>query len=94
VSRRISSPELIGRAAEVAALGAALAEVRRGQGRLVLVEGDAGIGLTRLVEDFAARADSVRVLAGGGIPLATDTSYASAQTRRDQPRASRHRDSR
>jgi len=76
VSRRISSPELIGRAAEVAALGAALADVRCGQGRLVLVEGDAGIGKTRLVEDFAARADSVRVLAGGGIPLASDTPYA------------------
>ena len=76
VSRRISSPELIGRAAEVAALGAALADARRGRGRLVLVEGDAGIGKTRLVEDFTAQADGVRVLAGGGIPLASDTPYA------------------
>jgi DNA-binding CsgD family transcriptional regulator len=76
VSRRISSPELIGRAAEVAALGAALADVRRGQGRLVLVEGDAGIGKTRLVEEFTAQVDGVRVLAGGGIPLASDTPYA------------------
>jgi len=76
VSRRISSPELIGRAAEVAVLGAALADVRRGQGRLVLVDGDAGIGKTRLVEDFTAKMDGVRVLAGGGIPLASDTPYA------------------
>jgi DNA-binding CsgD family transcriptional regulator len=76
VSRRICSPELIGRAAEVAALGAALADARRGRGRLVLVEGDAGIGKTRLVEEFTARADGVRVLAGGGIPLASDTPYA------------------
>jgi hypothetical protein len=76
VSRRISSPELIGRAAEVAALGAALADVRCGRGRLVLVEGDAGIGKTRLVEEFTAQADGVRVLAGGGIPLASDTPYA------------------
>jgi DNA-binding CsgD family transcriptional regulator/tetratricopeptide (TPR) repeat protein len=76
VSRRISSPELIGRAAEVAALGAALADVRCGLGRLVLVEGDAGIGKTRLVEDFTAQLDGVRVLAGGGMPLASDTPYA------------------
>ncbi len=76
MSRRISSPELIGRAAEVAALGAALADARCGQGRLVLVEGDAGIGKTRLVEEFTANVDGVRVLAGGGIPLASDTPYA------------------
>jgi DNA-binding CsgD family transcriptional regulator len=76
VSRRICSPELIGRAAEVAAIGAALADARRGRGRLVLVEGDAGIGKTRLVEEFTARADGVRVLAGGGVPLASDTPYA------------------
>jgi DNA-binding CsgD family transcriptional regulator len=76
VSRRICSPELIGRAAEVAALGAALADAQRGAGRLVLIEGDAGIGKTRLVEDFAAQADGARVLAGGGIPLASDTPYA------------------
>src|SRR5215469_419007 len=76
VSRRISSPELIGRAAEVAALVAALADAQRGRGRLVLIEGDSGIGKTRLVEDFTARMDEARVLAGGGIPLASDAPYA------------------
>jgi len=77
VGRRISSPELIGRSAEVAALGAALADVQRGHGRLVLVEGDAGIGKTRLVEQFTANLDGVRVLAGGGIPLASAAPYAA-----------------
>jgi DNA-binding CsgD family transcriptional regulator len=76
VSRRISSPELIGRAAEVAALDAAWADVRCGRGRLVLVEGDAGIGKTRLVQEFTGQAEGARVLAGGGIPLASDTPYA------------------
>ncbi len=76
MSRRISSPELIGRAAELAALGAALADVRSGQGRLVLVEGDAGVGKTRLVEEFTAQLDGLRVLAGGGIPLASGAPYA------------------
>jgi DNA-binding NarL/FixJ family response regulator len=76
VPGRICSPELIGRAAELAALGAALADVRCGHGRLVLVEGDAGIGKTRLVEDFTTHLDEVRLLAGGGIPLASDAPYA------------------
>lgn len=76
MSRRISSPELIGRAAELSSLGAALDDARAGQGRVVLVEGDAGLGKTRLVEHFTGQASGVRVLAGGGIPLAADVPYA------------------
>jgi DNA-binding CsgD family transcriptional regulator len=76
VTRRIISAELIGRAAETAALGSALADARSGHGRLVLIEGDAGIGKTRLLDEFTARANAVRVLAGGGIPLASGTPYA------------------
>jgi DNA-binding CsgD family transcriptional regulator len=76
VSRRISSPELIGRAVELSSLGAALDDARAGQGRVVLVEGDAGLGKTRLVEHFISQASGVRVLAGSGIPLATDVPYA------------------
>jgi hypothetical protein len=72
VSRRISSPELIGRAAELSSLHAALDDARAGQGRVVLVEGDAGLGKARLVEHFTSTATGVRVLAGGGIPLATE----------------------
>jgi DNA-binding CsgD family transcriptional regulator/tetratricopeptide (TPR) repeat protein len=76
VSRRISSPELISRAAELSSLDAALDDVRAGQGRVVVVEGDAGLGKTRLVEHFIGRVSEVRVLAGGGIPLAADVPYA------------------
>ena len=76
MSRRISSPELIGRAAELSSLGAALDDARAGQGRVVLVEGDAGLGKTRLVEHFTSQASGIRVLAGGGIPLAADVPYA------------------
>ena len=76
VSRRISSPELFGRAAELSSLGAALEDARAGQGRVVLVEGDAGLGKTRLVEYFISQASGIRVLAGGGIPLAVDVPYA------------------
>ena len=56
MSRRISSPELIGRAAELSSLGAALDDARAGQGRVVVVEGDAGLGKTRLVEHFTSQA--------------------------------------
>jgi DNA-binding CsgD family transcriptional regulator len=76
VSRRISSPELIGRAAELSSLHAALDDARAGQGRVVVVEGDAGLGKTRLVEHFTSQAAGVRVLAGGGVPLAADVPYA------------------
>jgi DNA-binding CsgD family transcriptional regulator len=76
VSRRISSPELIGRAAELSTLHTALDDARAGQGRVVLVEGDAGLGKTRLVEHFTSKVSGATVLAGGGIPLAADVPYA------------------
>ena len=69
---------LIGRSAELAALEAALQAARLGQGRLVVVEGDAGIGKTRLVETFTAAAASngARVLVGCCPPLVEDLPYA------------------
>jgi AAA ATPase domain len=76
VSRRVSSPELIGRAAELTALAESLEAARASRGGLVLVEGDAGMGKTRLVEAFAATVRQARVLTGGGIPLAGEAPYA------------------
>ena len=64
MSRRISSPELIGRAAELSSLHAALDDARAGRGRVVLIEGDAGLGKTRLVDHFTSTASGVQVLAG------------------------------
>ena len=51
----IASP-LVGRTQEMHALRSFLAETEAGQGRLVLVGGDAGIGKTRLAEEFAVHA--------------------------------------
>jgi len=76
MSRRISSPELIGRDAELSLLQAALAEARDGDGRVVLIEGDAGLGKTRLVEHFTGSAAPAEILASSGIPLAADVPYA------------------
>jgi len=58
-------PPLVGRAAELAALGEFVRTVRRG-GRLAVVEGEAGIGKTRLVEaalDLAREAGAAIVSA-------------------------------
>jgi predicted ATPase len=46
----------MGRAAELAALDRALDALRVGTGGVVLVEGEAGIGKTRLVAELRAHA--------------------------------------
>lgn len=60
--------ELVGRTAELRALGAALADVRSGRGRLVLVTGAAGMGKTELVTSAMSGADAtdLTVLWGSG----------------------------
>jgi predicted ATPase len=57
---------LIGRDQEMARLRAALAETVSGQGRVVALTGEAGVGKTRLVAELAAEvlADSMGVLVG------------------------------
>src|SRR5579885_1497676 len=59
-------PPFVGRECERAALDQALARAAAGDGALVHVLGEAGIGKTRLAEDFAvrARAAGARVLWG------------------------------
>src|SRR5688500_14198857 len=47
---------LLGRAAELARIRAALTAARTGMGHTVLVSGEPGIGKTRLVEELAAEA--------------------------------------
>jgi ATP/maltotriose-dependent transcriptional regulator MalT len=63
MARRLTTPQLIGRQHELAVLHNALADVAAGDGaRLALIEGDAGIGKTRLVEAFiSAKTASVHV---------------------------------
>src|SRR5262245_32557325 len=61
-----TAPPFIGRTDLLAALDACLADVLTGRPRLVLVRGVAGAGKTRLVNEFATRAQSrgVRVCHG------------------------------
>ena len=69
INRRVHLPPvdfLVGREREMAELRGALAEVRTGQGRLVLVAGEPGIGKTRLARELSeeAQADGWQVLWG------------------------------
>jgi len=72
VVRRISSPVFVGRCSELAALDAVLARAGCGDGSAVLVEGEAGIGKSRLMSrlESRGRAAGVAVLVGECLPLA------------------------
>ncbi len=68
---RVSSPVLVGRAAELARLTAALERARAGTSAAMLVPGEAGVGKTRLVTEFVdwARSDGATILSGGCVDL-------------------------
>ena len=68
---------LVGRGAELAALVEAVDAVRRGDGRIALVTGEAGIGKSRIIaEARRARDDgTVRGLEGRAVPIAQRISY-------------------
>ncbi len=74
MSGRASSPVLVGRDEQMAALDAAFASVRQGGPSAVLLGGEAGVGKSRLVSDFGRRAAAAgaRVLTGGCLELGTD----------------------
>src|SRR6516165_2609979 len=66
---------LVGRAAELAALDAAFERVRGGRPSAVLIGGEAGVGKSRLVSEFAGRAraaGAARVLCGYCLELSAD----------------------
>ena len=72
VVRRISSPVFVGRRSELAALDAVLVSAGTGDGCAVLVEGEAGIGKSRLMArlESRGRAAGLAVLVGECLPPA------------------------
>jgi DNA-binding CsgD family transcriptional regulator len=70
-------PELVGRAAEAAALGDRLTGAARGSGGVVVLVGEAGTGKSRLVAEVttAARAAGSPVLCGRAVPGAQPVAY-------------------
>src|SRR3954468_4664148 len=69
--RRLTSPAFIGRAEQLAALQAGLGRALSGEPGALLVGGEAGVGKTRLVAEFAVRAEAAgaRVTTGGCVEL-------------------------
>ncbi len=63
---RLSASMLVGRSSEQALLREELAAAIAGHGRLVVVDGEAGIGKTTVTRDlmYAARSNGVRILSG------------------------------
>jgi DNA-binding CsgD family transcriptional regulator len=66
----VGEERFVGRQEELDLLGRRLADARAGSGRVVLVSGPAGIGKTRLVEEFAT--------AAGGTPTGWGSAVADA----------------
>jgi DNA-binding CsgD family transcriptional regulator/tetratricopeptide (TPR) repeat protein len=90
VESRVSSPVLVGRSGELSVLDSALAEAGRGSPPTIMIGGEAGVGKSRLVSEFAerSRGAGVRVLMGGclelgadGLPFAPFTSVLRALVR-------------
>jgi DNA-binding CsgD family transcriptional regulator/tetratricopeptide (TPR) repeat protein len=71
---RVSSPSLVGRAEDLARLEASLEQAESGRPMTVLVAGEAGIGKSRLVNEFTLRASrgGTSVLRGACVALIQD----------------------
>ncbi|WP_406196884.1 AAA family ATPase [Streptomyces sp. NBC_01017] len=66
VESRSVSPVFVGRAAELEILNDALARAAAGEPQALVIGGEAGVGKTRLVEEFATAAGRGAVVALGG----------------------------
>ncbi|PWU55852.1 LuxR family transcriptional regulator [Micromonospora sp. S4605] len=94
VTVRAASTVLVGRQSELAALRDALARARTGEPTTVLVGGEAGVGKTRLLEEFGglATAAGARLLVGqclelgeAGLPFAPFAAALRDVLRHDGP---------
>ncbi len=75
VETRSVSPVFVGRGSELNTLRGALARIKEtGEPRALLIGGEAGVGKTRLIEEFAsaARADGVLAAIGGCIEIGSE----------------------
>jgi DNA-binding CsgD family transcriptional regulator len=77
MARRLSSPVMIGRDAELHQLHAAAERGAAGETQVVVVGGEAGVGKSRLIEEFARHADHPGpwVVVGGCPPVDTPLPY-------------------
>jgi DNA-binding CsgD family transcriptional regulator len=70
-------PVVVGREAELAALGAALAQALDGAGQMVCLTGEPGIGKSRLARELSgqARGRGAAAVTGRGVPAGVSTPY-------------------
>src|SRR5271154_7244589 len=61
------NPVIRGRDSELASVGGQLARLRAGTGAVILVEGGAGMGKTRLLDEAAAMASRMSFKVGRGV---------------------------
>lgn len=73
----VATPAMVGRSAEIAVLDRVLDEVQDGMSRVLLIEGEAGIGKSHLVEMLkdAARERGLSGLSGNGQSIEQQTPY-------------------
>jgi DNA-binding CsgD family transcriptional regulator/tetratricopeptide (TPR) repeat protein len=71
-----SASHLVGRSVEREALASALASLREGGSGIVAIEGEPGIGKSRLLAHLEATADGCTVLAGRASEFEADVPYA------------------
>jgi ATP/maltotriose-dependent transcriptional regulator MalT len=74
VATSLLSPSFVGRGFELRALAAALADAEDGQATAVLIGGEAGVGKSRLIQEFARQAEvsGARVILGQSVELGGD----------------------
>ncbi|WP_435975447.1 helix-turn-helix transcriptional regulator [Streptomyces sp. Qhu_M48] len=74
VETRSVSPVFVGRAGELTALAEALSRATAGEPQALLIGGEAGVGKTRLIEEFldTARGQGAVVALGGCVELGAD----------------------
>jgi DNA-binding NarL/FixJ family response regulator len=67
---RVSSPQFVGRSDQLSTLSAAFEAASGGRSTTVLISGEAGVGKTRLVDEFCqrVRADGALVASGACVP--------------------------
>ncbi len=77
--RPVTSRAMVGRRVELEAVWSALREVAGGPGRVVLIEGEPGIGKSRLVREAItlATSEGMRTALGRAIRLAANVPYAA-----------------
>jgi DNA-binding CsgD family transcriptional regulator len=79
MASRATGDDFVGRRAELALLHRALREARAGRPAIVSVEGEPGIGKTRLLHRFAAEAPDVAVLWASGDEAEMPLDYGVAE---------------